>query len=77
GPAAWRRGWLVGHPDVAGVALAGELGMPLGGRFDHPGRFVRIPPPVGVAPAHPPSPSPHPAVRPIPVRGAPSAVVPQ
>ncbi|MFI7645600.1 hypothetical protein ACIBTZ_05865 [Micromonospora sp. NPDC049460] len=46
------RGRGVLDADVAGVALARELRVPLGGRLDHPGRFAGVVPPVGVA-AHP------------------------
>ncbi|MCF0095150.1 hypothetical protein B0E54_04009 [Micromonospora sp. MH99] len=72
-----RRCGLVGDADVAGVALAGELGVPLGGRLDHPGRLVRVPPPVGVAAVHPSSPSPHPAAWPLPVDGEVAEVGPR
>ncbi|MEU4639522.1 hypothetical protein [Micromonospora sp. NPDC023814] len=43
------RGRGVLDADVAGVALARELRVPLGGRLDHPGRFAGVVPPVGVA----------------------------
>lgn len=57
GRAAPSRGRRVFDADVARVALAGELGVPLGGRLDHPGRFGGVVPVVGVA-AHPVGPSP-------------------
>ncbi|MGW4497505.1 hypothetical protein ACWENR_02645 [Micromonospora sp. NPDC004336] len=49
-PGRGRRGVL--DADVARVALARELRLPLGGRLDHPGRLGGVVPPVGVA-AHP------------------------
>ncbi|SBV30429.1 hypothetical protein GA0070620_6026 [Micromonospora krabiensis] len=58
GPSA-RRWWrCVLDADVPGVTLAGELGMPLVGRFEHPGRFGRVRPPVGIPAVHPACPSP-------------------
>lgn len=58
GPAAGRRRVL--HADVSRVALPGELRVPFVGRLDHPGRFGRILPPIGVSAAHPRCPSPDP-----------------
>nr|WP_230416117.1 hypothetical protein [Micromonospora tarapacensis] len=49
-----RRWGLVVDADVARVALARELRLPLRGRLGDPGRFGGIVPPVGVAATHPP-----------------------
>lgn len=57
-PPARGGSWGVLDTDIAGVALAGELGAPLVGRLDHPGRLGGMMPSVTVAAVHPRVPSP-------------------
>ncbi len=49
--------WLMVDADVARIALARELWVPLACRLDDPGWLGGIVPPVGVAATHPPDPS--------------------
>ncbi|RKN18906.1 hypothetical protein D7147_15990 [Micromonospora musae] len=66
------RWWGVLRADVAGVALTGELGVPLVGGFDHPGWFGRVLPPIRVPAAHPACLSPRPGHVPADARPRPA-----